>query len=106
MSAGEEGNDSQDVLHSVRRAAFNGVKLVGGYQFWSNPELSRGARSIAIILRRPTLLDMISIVLQFGGDTISKKNDQLLECGEITQKQFDRNARRIMAIRKGLNAES
>jgi len=106
MSAGKDGNDSQDVMHSVRRSTFNGVKLVGGYQFWSSPELSCDDRSIVIILRRPTLLDMISIFMRFGGDIISKKNDQLLESGDITQSQFDRNSRRIMAIRKGLNAGS
>lgn len=99
--------DGEDLAGSpVRRAAFHGVRFVGGYQFWPNAELQQEEGAVAIILARPTLLDMVFIVYRYGAVRVADKNEELLLGGAITSKRHELNARRIDVIQRGLNAKT
>ena len=82
----------------IIRQNYKGIKLVGGFQFWSNPALFDTEAAIAIVLCRPTLLDLIRLVEKYGLERLKSENDALLLSGCLSAKTHERNNRRLGAI--------
>jgi hypothetical protein len=60
-----------------------GILFLGGIQFWSNPDGFFTDRAIAIILRRPTLIDLIFLKRKYGAQRLIDANEKLWRDGAI-----------------------
>lgn len=89
----------------IIRFKYNDITLVGGFQFWSNPAIADTEKAIAIVLCRPTLIDLIMLSLKYGSERMKKENNDLLAIGLISQKTHARNKRRLTSISDGINVK-
>lgn len=90
----------------IIRINCKGIELIGGYQFWSNPGLSKTEAAIDIVLLRPTLIDLIYLAGKYGVERLAEENDELLHSGCMSELTHNRNARRLNAIKKAKNDQS
>lgn len=83
---------------NIAHAQYKGIKLIGGFQFWSNPQLAETERAIPIVLSRPTFIDLIALAKKFGTQRLVRANVELFQAGDLPEATFRRNARRLGAI--------
>jgi hypothetical protein len=86
---------------NIVHAQFNNIKLIGNFQFWSNPQQAETEKAIPVVLSRPTLLDLILLSNKFGSTRLVKVNDEMFKAGSLPLSTYRRNIRRLSAIGKG-----
>ncbi len=86
------------LIVKIIQGEYRGIKLIGGFQFWSNPDLYDTEQAIGIVLCRPTLIDLIRLVGKYGLTRLEHENTALFESGCLSGKTFARNALRLKAI--------
>lgn len=94
-------NDSAPFL----TANFMGVRLIGGYQFWSNPSMFGTRKSIPIILLNPTFLDILYLCQKYGGDALLKRNEQMHKQKRLPDFLYASNRQSILSCMGGLKIE-
>jgi hypothetical protein len=85
---------------NIVHAQFNNIKLIGNFQFWSNPQQAETEKAIPVVLSRPTLLDLILLSNKFGSTRLVKVNDEMFKAGSLPLSTYRRNIRRLSAIGK------
>lgn len=75
----------------------NGIKFVGGYQFWSNPEMVGTRASIPVVLLNPTFIDIVNLAVKFGGRVLLDANERLHDEGRLPDFLFNSNRHSIQA---------
>ncbi len=85
---------------NIAHAQYKGIRLIGGFQFWSNPLLADTEQAIPIVLSRPTLIDLIGLAKRFGAKRLMQANAELFQGGDLPETTFRRNVRRLSAIEK------
>ena len=83
---------------NIIKAEYHGIKLLGGYQFWSNPSMFDTDSAIGVVLMRPTLIDLIRLKSKYGIDRLYAENDDLMASSTMTKSQHDRNFQQLIAI--------
>lgn len=84
----------------IAHAQYEGIKLVGGFQFWSNPRLAETERAIPVVLSSPTLIDLVRLATKFGTIRLMQVNTELFRAGGLPEATFKRNVRRLSVIEK------
>jgi len=83
-------------------AQYKNIKLVGGYQFWSDPRQAETEKGIPVVLSQPTFLDLVQLVNKYGVTRLTQENTNLFQSGAMSELTFARNARRLNAINNSL----
>lgn len=83
---------------NIVHAQYKNIKLIGGFQFWSNAELSETEQAIPVVLSRPTLVDLIRLVGKYGFDRMIVANANLFHSGELSKAVYQRNKHRLAVI--------
>jgi hypothetical protein len=61
-----------------------------GMHLWSNPSRRGTDAAVPVILRDPTLFDLVELAKRKPVPELASINDQLLATGDITARQHDR----------------
>lgn len=85
---------------NIVHAQYNGIRLIGGFQFWSNPQQAGTEQAIPVVLSRPTLLDLIRLASQYGCARLARENAELFRAGALSESIYSRNGRQLSAIAK------
>jgi hypothetical protein len=85
---------------NIVHAQFNNIKLIGNFQFWSNPQQAESEKAIPVVLSRPTLIDLIRLSNKFGSAHLVKVNDEMFNAGSLPLSPYRRNIRRLSVIGK------
>ncbi len=85
-----------DIVHTQ----YNNIKLIGGYQFWSNPQRAASESAIPVVLSRPTLIDLVRLVKKYGAKRLVQENAALFNAGILSNSIYTRNIRQLGAIEK------
>ena len=85
---------------NIVHAQYNNIKLIGNFQFWSNPQQAETENAIPIVLSRPTLIDLIRLSNKFGSTRLVNVNDEMFKAGSLPLSTYRRNIRRLSVIGK------
>lgn len=85
---------------NIVHAQFNNIKLIGGFQFWSNPQQAETEKAIPVIISRPTLIDLIRLANKFGSTRLVKVNDEMFKAGSLPLSTYRRNTWRLSTLQK------
>lgn len=85
---------------NIVHAQYREIKLIGGYQFWSNPQQAASEGAIPVVLSRPTLIDLVRLVEKYGAKRLVEENAALFDAGVLSNAVYTRNIRQLGAIEK------
>ncbi len=85
---------------NIVHAQYHDIKLIGGYQFWSNPQQAASEGAIPVVLSRPTLIDLVRLAKKYGTKRLAQENAALFNAGILSGSIYTRNIRQLGAIEK------